>query len=145
MYKLRAGVGLLVAATAMAAIPLFVASPADAAAAANPRTHYSLSYGGGEYTLKGNLIWYSRTVQVGASLKANEQNCAKAVYKFYHGTKVVGEANRSACARTVGHGFRRQYNHPGGITRVVITLWQSNKNSPSALVDSVSCDRKGCH
>ncbi|MER6951804.1 hypothetical protein ABT294_48095 [Nonomuraea sp. NPDC000554] len=126
----------------MAAIPFFVAQPVHAAT--NPRTHYSLSYGTGEYTLKGNLIWYDRTVQVGASLKATEDNCAMAEYRFFHGSSQVGEAKRVSCSRTKGHGFRRQYDQPGGVTRVAVSLYQSNKNSDWTLLDSADCTRAGC-
>lgn len=133
---------LLTAVVAMAAIPFLVASPA--VAAAYPQTHYSLSYGGGEYTLKGNLIWYNRSVQVGASLRAPEGNCSTAEYIFYHNWDIVGQASRTACADTVGHGFTRQYDYPGGITQVDIALYQSNSSSGQVLVDSALCDRDGC-
>jgi hypothetical protein len=132
---------LSAAVIAVAAIPFLVASPA--VAAAYPETHYSLSYGGGEYTLKGNLIWYNRSVQVGASLKAGEGNCATAQYTFVHNNSAVSVVSRSACAETVGHGFSRQYDYPGGITEVDIALFQSN-GSGSSLVDTSICDRSGC-
>ena len=139
MNRLRTRI--LAAVAAMAAIPFLLASPA--VAAAYPETHYSLSYGGGEYTLKGNLIWYNRSVQVGASLKAPEGNCAIVVYTFLHNFDPVAQASRTACADTVGHGFSRQYDYPGGITQVDIELYQDN-DVDTVLIDSTLCDRTGC-
>jgi hypothetical protein len=134
--------GSVMMVAAVAAMPFLVTSTADAAV--NPRTHYSLSYGGGEYTLKGNIIWYNRTVQVGASLKATEANCAMARYRFYHGSKLVSDTKRVACSGTKGHGYRRTYNQRGGITRVAIDLSQSNANHGWTHLTSSNCTRRGC-
>ncbi|MEV1178766.1 hypothetical protein [Nonomuraea sp. NPDC049784] len=127
---------------AVVATPFLVASPAGAAS--NPRTHYSLSYGTGEYTLKGNIIWYNRTVQIGASLKANEDNCAKARYKFWHGRRLVGQAERVVCSGTKGHGFRRQYDQRGGITEVTVDLLQQNGRRAWTYLTGTTCTRSGC-
>ncbi|MET7337139.1 hypothetical protein [Nonomuraea sp. NPDC005650] len=136
---------LLAPATLISGLLIMAAAPdAPAAnAAVNPRTHYSLSYGRGEYTLKGNIIWYNRTVQLGASLKANEDNCAKARYKFWHGRTLVGQAERVVCSRTGGHGFRRQYDRRGGITEVTVDLLQKNSGRWTYLTGT-SCTRRGC-
>ncbi|GAA3227721.1 hypothetical protein [Nonomuraea helvata] len=83
-------------------------------------------------------------MQIGASLKATEDNCAKARYKFWHGHKLVAQAERVACSGTRGHGFSRQFDQRGGITEVTVDLLQQNGRRAWTYLTGTSCTRSGC-
>ncbi|MEU6715792.1 hypothetical protein ABZ897_30370 [Nonomuraea sp. NPDC046802] len=133
MRTARAVIALAMGAVLAAGI----APAAHADAVAYPRTYYSVQYGNSY--VKGNLIWYNQSIEVGGSLRA-ASGCRSAVYTVYGGSTILSRATRTVCEDTVGHGFTLPAKVRGGATEVVVDLYENG-----ARRDTNYCDRAGCH
>ncbi|MFB4290067.1 hypothetical protein ACBI99_20670 [Nonomuraea sp. ATR24] len=107
-----------------------------ARAADYPQTRYDVQYGNSY--VKGNLIWYNRSVRVGGELRA-ASGCRDVVYTAYVNDTIVSREVRSACNGTVGHGFTLEADVRGGATAVFVDLWENGQLRAWSI-----CGRGGC-
>ncbi|MER0243645.1 hypothetical protein AAHZ94_16825 [Streptomyces sp. HSW2009] len=119
-----------------AALTLGMTATAHAQTTADPKTPYNVQYGNSY--VKGNLIWYNRSVQVGGQLRA-ASGCRDAVYTAFSGDVIKDREVRSTCNGTVGHGFTLTVDVAGGATRVDVDLYENG-----TLRDFSICTRSGC-
>ncbi|MDF5756620.1 hypothetical protein [Spongiactinospora sp. TRM90649] len=130
---------LLVGSCLMLLAVLAAPSAATAQSHGYPQTAYNVQYGNSY--VKGNLIWYNRSVQVGGELRA-ASGCRDVVYTVYPpagNNTILSREERSACNGTVGHGFTMSANVPGGAGRVYVDLYENG-----VLREWVICIPTGC-
>ncbi|MET9956529.1 hypothetical protein ABZ135_33955 [Streptomyces sp. NPDC006339] len=126
----------LSAAGLAAALTWGVTATAHAQTTAYPETAYNVQYGNSY--VKGNLIWYNRSVQVGGQLRA-ASGCRDVVYTAYAGDVIKDREVRSTCNDTVGHGFTLSADVAGGATAVYVDLYENG-----TLRNWAICTRSGC-
>ncbi|MYW06168.1 hypothetical protein [Streptomyces sp. SID3343] len=132
---MRIARALLAIGTA-AVVTAGTASTAHAQAAGNPETPYVAQYGNSY--VKGNLIWYNQSVQVGGQLRA-ASGCRDVVYTAYVNDTIKDRQVRSTCNGTVGHGFTLSAPVPGGATSVFVDLYENGTLRAWSI-----CHRTGC-
>lgn len=90
----------------------------------------------------GNLIWYNRSVQVGATLYGPAAPyCDAVVYTAYdqYGNQVARQARPGdgtyICGGSLGHGFMLDASTVvGGIRRVVIDIWMLDTSTARSFL-----------
>jgi len=127
---------MLVALSAV--LVALVAFPGVSSAAS---TSYFVSFGSQEYVIQGNVDWFNWTVSIGGSVKAIENNCARADITV-RADAIFKTEQRTACSGTKTFGFDVTIEIPGGPDRVFVDLYIGNSSSgPWDYVGGDICDR----